>query len=301
MDTERKSFPFELEEKGLDPEARTFQGFASVFGNVDEGGDVIHKGAFKKTLREMTRADGSSRIKVFWIHDFQTPIGRLLEASEVARGKLPGSVLDRAPDATGGLWVKGYISQIEEGDKALTLMRDGVMDELSIGYKSLKEEMEDTDDGRVRHIHELACMDVSPVPLAMNAAALVTQVKEQDSDMEFKPEETEENIRVPVPGESGKHDGHRIRTITISADQGIKALYCGECKKVITYIFAKEKGWTMAKAKEWVKEHTGEKAIIVIEAAPPDEDIEDKEPEQADELLEKIRRAEVLGKLIQAS
>ncbi len=49
-----------------------------------------------------------------------------------------------------------------------------------------------------------------------------------------KPETTENYIRIPI---SEGHDGHRIRTITISAEQGIKALYCGTCKVVKTYLF----------------------------------------------------------------
>jgi len=49
-----------------------------------------------------------------------------------------------------------------------------------------------------------------------------------------KPETTENYIRIPV---SGGHKGHRIRTITISEEQGISALYCGTCKIVMTYLF----------------------------------------------------------------
>ena len=70
------------------------------------------------------------------------------------------------------------------------------------------------------------------------------------------PESTDKNIRIPVPGESGKHTEHKIRTIVISVKKGIKALYCVTCKKIITYIFAKNKDWTMATAKAWVKENT---------------------------------------------
>ena len=55
--------------------------------------------------------------------------------------------------------------------------------------------------------------------------------------------------------EVGKHKGHKIRTITVSKSEGIEALYCIDCKKIITYIFDKEK-WTMTEAKKWVKEHT---------------------------------------------
>lgn len=178
---ERKSFPFELEEKGLDPEARTFQGFAAVMGNVDEGNDVIVKGAFKKTISEM-----GERVKVFFIHDFMQPIGKVLDLREVPKGKLPQSVLSRAPDATGGLYVKGYISPTTKGNDALALMRDTVLDELSIGYDSVQEEMKEAEEGEkpVRLLREIKLYDISPVPLAMNPAAMITSVKKWIDSLE---------------------------------------------------------------------------------------------------------------------
>lgn len=171
---ERKNCPFVMEDKGLDPEARTFRGFAAVMGNLDDGGDVIERGAFKKTIVEM-----GGRIKVYWIHDFDQPIGKALELAEVPKSKLPAALLERAPNATGGLRVKGYVSQTPKGDEALTLMRDGVLDELSIGYQAVKEQFKDDgpDGQSVRHLFEIALMDISPVPLAMNPAAIVTDVK----------------------------------------------------------------------------------------------------------------------------
>jgi HK97 family phage prohead protease len=66
------------------------------------------------------------------------------------------------------------------------------------------------------------------------------------------PEETDKYIRIPVA------ECDITATIDISEDEGIKALYCGKEKKIATYLFLKEKGWTMAKAKKWVKEHKDE-------------------------------------------
>lgn len=71
-----------------------------------------------------------------------------------------------------------------------------------------------------------------------------------------KPETTENYHRIPVESPD-KHKGHRIRTITISASQGIKALYCGTCKKVITYLFDVKK-WSMQEAQAWVNSHKGQ-------------------------------------------
>ncbi len=81
-----------------------------------------------------------------------------------------------------------------------------------------------------------------------------------------KPEVTEDYIRIPV---SEGHDEHKIRTINISSKEGIKALYCVDCKENITYLFDKEK-WTMETAKVWVKEH-GNKASKPSQQAIMDE------------------------------
>jgi len=70
-----------------------------------------------------------------------------------------------------------------------------------------------------------------------------------------EPEVTEDYIRIPV---AERQEGDRIRTITISEDEGITALYAGNRKVVLTYIFAKEKNWDLAKAKKWVADHKKE-------------------------------------------
>jgi len=66
------------------------------------------------------------------------------------------------------------------------------------------------------------------------------------------PEETDKYIRIPV------EECDITATIVIDKDEGIKALYCGKEKKVATYLFEKDKGWTMTKAEKWVKDHKEE-------------------------------------------
>lgn len=67
-----------------------------------------------------------------------------------------------------------------------------------------------------------------------------------------KIEETEKHIRIPV---AKRKDDDRIRTIDISKKEGISALYAANRKLILTYIFLKTKGWTVAKAQAWVKDH----------------------------------------------
>jgi len=251
---ERKSFPFELEEKGIDLEERTFAGYAAVCGNLDDGGDIIKYGAFKKTLAERGPSSPKNRIKIFWCHNVDQPIGKPVELREVPRGKLPASLREMYPNATGGLFVKGHISRVPKGDEALTLMRDSVLNEMSIMFDSVKEAYEDDEDGgaSTRHLNELKLYATDPIPIAMNPATTIVAVK---AAWETKVEDTDDFIHVPAPGEAGKHDDHRIRYIDIDKDKGIRAKYCGECKVIISYVFEKEKTWTVKKAVAWVKEH----------------------------------------------
>ena len=108
---EYKSFPFKL--ASLDTEGRTLEGYASVFGNVDAVGDIVHPGAFRKTLRE--RGD---QVRFLWQHDPREPIGRLMEMREDEHG----------------LFVKAIISKTRRGLDTLHLLHDGVISQMSIGY-----------------------------------------------------------------------------------------------------------------------------------------------------------------------
>lgn len=139
--------------KAVDEEEGTFEGYAAVFGNVDSYGDVIVQGAFKKTLQE--RGD---RVKILWQHDPRQPIGKPLEMKETDFG----------------LWVKGkIITQIQKGQEVLALMKEGVIDELSIGFRTVKKHW---DDG-IRYLSEVKLLEFSPVTFAANDLARVTGVK----------------------------------------------------------------------------------------------------------------------------
>jgi HK97 family phage prohead protease len=251
---ERKSFPFELEEKGLDPEARTFQGFAAVMGNIDEGGDMIERGAFKKTIEEM-----GERVKVYFIHDFMQPIGKVLEMKELPKSRLPITVLNRAPDATGGLWVKGYVSNTNLGNDALTLMRDTVLDELSIGFNAVREQWDEAHE--IRTLKEIKLMDISPVPLAMNPAAIVTDVKKMIDIDELpiwddeKPYPNEHACRLRDPDQ---YDTCR-RGQRESDGKKFYVIYCKKGDGPMeeqAYRYPKDT-WTVAEARAHCGEHDG--------------------------------------------
>lgn len=157
---ELKSVDFKAD--SVDMDQRTFEGYAATW-DLDQGGDIIMPGAFKKTISE--RGD---RVKVLWEHT--DAIGRPLAMSE---------------DST-GLKVKGRISKTRRGDEALELMRDGVVDQMSIGY-NIPEGKSDHNEAGIRIIREVKLLEFSPVTFPMNEAAIIIGVKSIQDALSRKP------------------------------------------------------------------------------------------------------------------
>jgi len=148
-----------------------YEGHFSIFNNVDDGNDMVHPGAFTKTIIERGK-----RVKIFYAHDWMKLIGP------------PPEVLDE--DAK-GLHAKGHLT-LESfwGREAWALMKDNALTEGSFGYEPMKWDYENPatgaqvegDDrwmtpGIIRHLRELKLYELSPVPLGMNALTQVEAVK----------------------------------------------------------------------------------------------------------------------------
>ena len=141
----------------------TFEGYASVFGVVDQGNDVVERGAFEKSLATRTP-------KMLWQHDPSQPIGVWTEVREDNHG----------------LFVKGQLlPDVDKGREALALLRSGAMDGMSIGYRTVKALAEDVGD-RVRKLLELDLWEISLVTFPMLIQAQVTDVKSITTEREFE-------------------------------------------------------------------------------------------------------------------
>lgn len=147
---ELKSVQFKADD--VSAETRVFRGYASTY-DKDLGGDIILPGAFAKTLSER-----GERVKVLWQHN--EPIGRPVKMYEDEKG----------------LYVEAKISKTRLGDEALELMRDGVIDQMSIGY-SVPQGKSDYDEDGNRMIKELKLYEFSAVTFPMNEKAFITGVK----------------------------------------------------------------------------------------------------------------------------
>lgn len=136
-------------------------GYASVFGDSDQGGDVVMAGAYGASLARLQAA--GRRVKMLWQHDPAQPIGVWDEVREDARG----------------LWVKGrLLDSIDRGREAAALIAAGAIDGLSIGYRTLRA-TKATGGGRA--LQELDLWEVSLVTFPMLGTARVA-AKAQDTD-----------------------------------------------------------------------------------------------------------------------
>lgn len=155
---------------------RTVSGFASVFGNVDNGGDRVMPGAFKKTI-----AEGMRRVKHLWSHNpFEPPTAAIKEIREAGRRELPDEVLDLYPDAKGGLLVTRVYLDTPRGNEILEGIKSGAISEMSFGFDVMKWENEEVKDGElkgmmVRNLKELRLWDTSDVTWGMNSATVAAK------------------------------------------------------------------------------------------------------------------------------
>jgi HK97 family phage prohead protease len=140
----------EVEEDGV------FSGYASLFGRVDLGKDVVEKGAFAASLK----ARGAAGIRMLFQHDPGEPIGVWTEVREDARG----------------LFVRGRLAKdVGRAREVLSLMRGRALDGLSIGFRAVKAKS-DPKSG-VRRILEADLWEISVVTFPMLPDARIDMVK----------------------------------------------------------------------------------------------------------------------------
>jgi hypothetical protein len=155
MGVEQLEYKAVLEDLKADGDKGIYEGHFSVFENVDDGMDVIHEGSFLDTLEE--RGD---RIKVFYAHDWM---------------KLIGPTPDILKEDDEGLYAKGRLSLgTFWGNEVWELMKDGALNEGSIGYRAV--DFKWADNG-IRHIYKIKLYEISPVPLGMNPLTSVQALK----------------------------------------------------------------------------------------------------------------------------
>ena len=155
---------------------RTVTGIFSVFGNMDSYADIIHNGAFSKTLSER-----AGRVLHLWQHDMDAPPIALIDSiREVPRQALPAEVLMRAPTATGGAEVTRTYLDTPRANEVLTAIRSGAPLEMSFAFDAVRFDFEENGDsplGVVRNLRELKLYETSDVNWGANSATVAAKAR----------------------------------------------------------------------------------------------------------------------------
>ncbi len=176
-DIERKVLAFDTREAARGE----FAGYASVFHTIDDSphGDIVAPGAFDADLAEFLASGFIGGLN----HNWDQPIGRPVEAREDARG----------------LFVRAALSDTGAAREVRTLLRDGVIGKLSIGFRILGWELLETEaevfaywrrwgyapsagdrakaTAGARLLTRVRLFEVSPVAVPANRLAAITEVK----------------------------------------------------------------------------------------------------------------------------
>jgi HK97 family phage prohead protease len=141
----------------LDAATGEFTGYASKFGNEDLGGDIVAKGAFTKSLR----ATGVRGVKMLREHNPLDPIGYWNDLAEDDKGLFSAGKL--------------MIEDLQSARETYALLKNRVLDGLSIGYRVTKASNDRA--SQVRILEEVELKEISLVLFPMNTEAVIETVK----------------------------------------------------------------------------------------------------------------------------
>lgn len=135
----------------------TIEGYASLFGEIDQARDMVMPGAFTQTLKQR----GIRKIPMLFQHDPSEPVGIWLELREDLRG----------------LWARGrLIPDVRRARELLALLQAGAVDGLSIGYRTQRGQIEPRT--RVRKLYQVDLWEISIVTFPLLDGARVSAVKQ---------------------------------------------------------------------------------------------------------------------------
>ena len=140
----------------------TVEGYASLFGEIDQAHDMVLRGAFAATLSRR----GVHRVPMLFQHDPAEPVGVWLELRE-----------DHC-----GLYARGrLIPEVARARELLSLLKAGAIDGLSIGLRTVKGRIDPRT--RVRSLQAVDLWEISIVTFPLLAGARVRAVKQAPSQL----------------------------------------------------------------------------------------------------------------------
>jgi hypothetical protein len=134
----------------------TVEGYASLFGELDQARDMVMPGAFEASLKKR----GVRRVPMLFQHDPSEPVGVWLELREDLRG----------------LYARGrLIPEVVRARELLALLKAGAADGLSIGFRTVKGRIDPK--SRIRRLETIDLWEISIVTFPLLPGARVRAVK----------------------------------------------------------------------------------------------------------------------------
>lgn len=138
-------------------------GYLAAFGNIDSHKDIIHKGAFAKSINERgPEADTPRKLAFLYSHMMHIPIGRFLKLEELEKGLYYEAAMDNIP------FVKNTIEP---------QLKSGTLNNHSIGYNYVWDKGEYDEDKDAFHWYELETFEGSLLTLGSNELTPFTGFK----------------------------------------------------------------------------------------------------------------------------
>ena len=130
-----------------------FAGYASIFSQVDQGGDIIMPGAFRKSLA----AKKQTGIRLLFQHDPKEPIG----------------IWESVEEDETGLWARGrLLPGVQRADALRRLIEGHAVDGLSIGFRAVRATKEASTG--YRRLWQVDLWEISVVTFPMMDGARIT-------------------------------------------------------------------------------------------------------------------------------
>jgi HK97 family phage prohead protease len=170
------------------------EGYASLFGEVDAARDMVMPGAFAQTLKQR----GLRKIPMLFQHDPAEPVGVWLELAEDFRGlKARGRLI---PD-------------VARARELLSLLKAGAVDGLSIGYRTVRGQIDPKT--RVRRLYQVDLWEISIVTFPLLSGARVSAVKAAAPKMSRLRAAAEAEWRAMLAGQALSE--HRVPRVPLAS------------------------------------------------------------------------------------
>jgi HK97 family phage prohead protease len=146
---------FSFEPQNINEQSRTISGYASIFNYKDSDGDVMLPGAFARSIAQRgPNSATNGKIALLNQHDMRNPLGRITKLIEDEKG----------------LYFEAEIDNIPEGDRLITQLKSGTINQFSIGFKYIKDQMHFDRAQKTYFIKDVDLFEISPVTLGANEA-----------------------------------------------------------------------------------------------------------------------------------